>query len=76
MIPSNNPRGLAWVAAAIVATDTLWELLMPQRGLSVTIVRLAVEGCVGLAAFLLVALLLRMEELAQLWQIIVRRPRT
>ncbi|MCY3779936.1 MAG: murein biosynthesis integral membrane protein MurJ [Chloroflexi bacterium] len=64
------------MAAAIVATDTLWELLMPQRGLSVTIVRLAVEGCVGLAAFLLVALLLRMEELAQLWQIIVRRPRT
>ena len=62
------------MAAVIVAVDLAWQSLVPGAGLTITITRLAVEAVVGLAAFALAALLLRMDELAELWRIIIRRP--
>ena len=61
------------MAAVIVAVDAVWEQVLPQAGLTVTIARLAVEAVLGLAAFALAALLLRMRELAELWQIVMHR---
>lgn len=62
------------MAAVVVAIDAAWEGLVAQRGLTVTIARLAVEAIVGLAVFMLTALLLKMRELTELWQIVMRRP--
>ncbi len=62
------------MAGAIVAADALWESLVHSRGLTFTIARLAIESVIGLAAFVLAALLLKMRELSELWQIVMRRP--
>lgn len=61
------------MAAALVAVDLGWTAMSPGRGLALTIARLALEGVIGLAVFLIAAALLRMTELAELWRIITRR---
>ncbi len=58
------------MAAVIALIDMIWLALAPGRGLSFTIMRLALEGVVGLLVFLLVAILLKMKEISELWAII------
>ena len=62
------------MAAAIVAADLAWESLVLGSGLSLTILRLLITGALGLAAFLLSALLLKMQELPEIVKIIRLRP--
>ncbi len=62
------------MAAVIVAADALWASLVPQRGLAFTIARLALEASLGVAVFLIAALLLRMQELSELWRMVFHRP--
>ena len=62
------------MAAAIVVFDLVWESLVLGSGMSLTILRLAVAGALGLAAFLLTALLLKMQELPEFAKLIRRRP--
>ena len=62
------------MAAAIVAFDLVWESLVLGSGMSLTILRLAVAGALGLSAFLLTALLLKMQELPEFAKLIRRRP--
>ena len=64
------------MAAAIVLVDMLWIGAVQNRGISLTIIRLLVEGAVGLAVFAIVALLLKMQELSEFWAIIRRAPAT
>ena len=61
------------MAAAIVGVDMLWSTVVTGGGLRLTSARIALEGLVGLAVFLLVAALLRMRELTELWGMIKRR---
>ncbi len=62
------------MAAAIVAFDLVWESLVLGSGMSLTILRLVVAGALGLSAFLLTALLLKMQELPEFAKLIRRRP--
>ena len=62
------------MAAAIVAFDLVWESLVLGSGLSLTILRLALAGALGLTTFLLTALLLKMQELPELAKLIRLRP--
>ena len=62
------------MAAAIVLVDMLWIGAVQSRGISLTIMRLLVEGAIGLAVFAIVALLLKMQEISQFWAIIRRSP--
>ncbi len=62
------------MAAAIVAFDLVWESLVLGSGLSLTILRLALAGALGLTTFLLTALLLKMQELPELAKLIRQRP--
>ena len=64
------------MAAAIVLVDMLWIGTVQNRSLSHTIMRLLVEGAVGLAVFAIVALLLKMQEISEFWVIIRRAPAT
>ncbi len=64
------------MAAAIVAVDTVLTGLWPGGGLLITITTLVIEGIIGLAVFLLAALLLKMQELTELWNMLRRRPAT
>ena len=61
------------MAGVIVTVDMLWQAIEPGNSLSLTIVRLAVEGTLGLLTFLITALLLRMNELSDFWNMIRRR---
>ena len=62
------------MAAAIVALDLAWESLDLGSGLTLTILRLLLAGAVGLTAFLLAALLLKMQELPELAKLIRQSP--
>ncbi len=62
------------MVAAIVAIDAAWEGLIRDSGLALTIARLALEGVIGLAVFLLAALILKMQELSELRQIVRHSP--
>ena len=62
------------MAAAIVAFDLAWESLVFDSGLALTILRLGAAGAIGLTAFLLSALALRMQELPELAQVIRQSP--
>ena len=62
------------MAAAIVAFDLAWESLVLGSGTSLTILRLLVAGAVGLTAFLLTALFLKMQELPELAKVIRQSP--
>ncbi|MCY3799009.1 MAG: murein biosynthesis integral membrane protein MurJ [Chloroflexi bacterium] len=62
------------MAAVIVLVDTLWLATIQNRGTSITIIRLLVEGAVGLAVFAIAALLLKMQEISEFWAIIRRAP--
>ena len=62
------------MAAAIVLVDMLWIGAVQSRGISLTIMRLLVEGAIGLAVFAIVALLLKMQEISEFWAIIRRAP--
>lgn len=62
------------MAVAIVALDLAWESFALGSSMSLTILRLSVGGAVGLVAFLLTALLLKMQELPELITIIRQRP--
>ncbi|MDE2637399.1 MAG: murein biosynthesis integral membrane protein MurJ [Chloroflexota bacterium] len=64
------------MAAVIVLVDTLWLATIQNRGTSITIIRLLVEGAVGLAVFAIAALLLKMQEISEFWAIIRRAPTT
>ena len=61
------------MAAAIIAVDILWLRLDPGKGLALTISRLVIEGAIGMLVFLIAALLMRMQELSELWRIILGR---
>ncbi|MCY4019828.1 MAG: murein biosynthesis integral membrane protein MurJ [Chloroflexi bacterium] len=58
------------MAGAIVLLDTLWQAWAPGGGLSLTIIRLAVQGLAGLAVFVVAAALIRMQELSDLLNIV------
>jgi len=58
------------MAAAIVIVDALWIATVSVHSLPFTILRLIVEGIVGTAVFAIVALLLKMQELSEIWIII------
>ena len=62
------------MAAAIVAFDLAWDSLVLGSGLSLTILRLTLAGAIGLIAFLLAALLLKMQELPELAKLIRQKP--
>ena len=64
------------MAAAIVLVDMLWIGVIPSQSLAFTILRLILEGLIGLAVFLFVALLLKMQEISELWAIIRPVPAT
>ncbi|MDE2776665.1 MAG: murein biosynthesis integral membrane protein MurJ [Chloroflexota bacterium] len=56
--------------AAIAIVDALWISTVSFHSLPFTILRLIVEGLVGTAVFAIVALLLKMQELSEIWIII------
>lgn len=60
------------MALTIVVVDALWVSLA-QRGIALTIAQIVVEGALGLAAFIITAALLRMDELRTLLRLIPRR---
>ena len=62
------------MAAAIVLTDILWIAAVQHSSLAFTIMRLALEGFIGLAVFAIAALLLKMQEAAELWSMVKRAP--
>ena len=61
------------MAAAIILADLVWRMLIPGSSLTMTIIRVSVEGMLGLAIFLVAALLLKMSELTELWRLVRRR---
>ncbi len=54
------------MAATIVLLDILWQAWAPGSSLPLTIARLIAQGCVGLTVFVIVAALVRMQELFEL----------
>ena len=54
------------MAAAIVLLDILWQAWAPGSSLLLTIGRLIAQGCLGLTVFVIVAALVRMQELFEL----------
>ncbi len=62
------------MAASIIMADILWQTLGLGSGLLSTLVRLMMEGIIGLAVFISAAMALRMQELSELWFILRRRP--
>ena len=60
------------MAAAIVIVDALWVAAVASRSLPHTILRLALEGAIGLIVFAIAALLLKMQEVSELWAIVKR----
>ncbi len=61
------------MAAAIILADLVWRMLIPDSSLTMTIIRVVAEGMLGLAIFLVAALLLKMSELTELWRLVRRR---
>lgn len=64
------------MAVAIALVDTLWLAAISNRSLSFTILRLVLECLIGLTVFALAALLLKMQEIQELWVIIKKAPAT
>lgn len=62
------------MAAAIVLVDALWVATVSSQSLPHTILRLALEGVIGVIVFALAALLLKMQEVSELWSIVKRLP--
>ena len=62
------------MAAAIALVDALWITAVQSESLPHTILRLALEGVIGLIVFAIVALLLKMQEVSELWSIVKRAP--
>ena len=62
------------MGAAIVLADALWIAAAPGSGLAFTMMRLIMEAVLGLAVFVIVALLLKMQEANELWSIVKRVP--
>lgn len=62
------------MAAAIVLVDLLWLGFVDSQSLSATILRLTLEGVVGLLVFIAVAVLLKMQEIREFAAIIRRDP--
>ena len=62
------------MAAAIVIVDALWVAAAPSSSLPYTILRLAFEGAIGVIVFAIAALLLKMQEVSELWAIVKRAP--
>ncbi len=54
------------MAATIVLLDILWQAWAPGSSLLLTIGRLIAQGCLGLTVFVIVAALVRMQELFEL----------
>ena len=61
------------MAGVIVLVDMLWQAIVAEASLAVTILRLAIEGTLGLVTFIAVALLLRMSEFSELQTMLRRR---
>ena len=62
------------MAAAIVIVDALWVAAVASSSLAHTILRLALEGAIGVVVFAIAALLLKMQEVSELWSIVKRAP--
>lgn len=58
------------MAGAIVLVDTLWQVWAPGSGFVLMILRLSAQGLVGLVVFVVVAALIRMQELTDLMNIV------
>jgi len=62
------------MAAVILVIGALWSAVgLSDRGLPFLIAQLAVQGVIGVIAFLITAWVLRMEELNELLRLIRRR---
>ena len=61
------------MALVIVVIDLLWTAALPSRALPLTMARLACEGLLGLATFILVAWALKMRELVELRAMLLGR---
>ncbi len=61
------------MAAAIVVVNLIWGNLIGEGGFIMTVVKLGVEVSIGAIVFLIVAGILRMEELTMLLKLIVHR---
>ncbi len=61
------------MALVIAAVDLLWTAALPGRSLPMTMARLACEGLLGLATFVVVAWALKMRELSELRTMLLRR---
>ena len=62
------------MAAVIIAVDMIWTGIMADGSLLNTLARLALESVLGLIVFLIVAFLLKMQELSEFLAIIKRQP--
>ncbi len=62
------------MAAAVVIVDALWVAGAPSSSLAHTILRLALEGVIGVVVFAIAALLLKMQEVSEMWSIVKRAP--
>ncbi len=62
------------MAAAIVIVDALWVAAAPSSSLLHTILRLALEGAIGVVVFAIAALLLKMQEVSEMWSIVKHAP--
>ena len=61
------------MALVIAAVDLLWMAALPGRSLPMTMARLACEGLLGVATFAIAAFALRMQEIAELRALLLRR---
>ncbi len=62
------------MAGTIVLVDALWLAALPNQSFSFTMLRLALEGFIGLIVFAIAALLLKMQEMSEM-RVIIRRTR-
>lgn len=61
------------MALAILIVDSVWRSLVLSDSFIMTIVQLALETLIGAIVFIIVAIALKMEELTELWTMLVRR---
>ena len=65
------------MALVVIGIDTLWRAIgLSNRGLVFTILQISVEALAGLATFVIVAATLKMSEINELKNIILRRTPT
>lgn len=61
------------MALVVIVFDMVWRSLGLDGGFILTIVQLAIEGILGIIVFIIVAIALKLEELADLWRMVRNR---